>query len=466
MANYRILVYSNPLVVDKIGKTFQFWKDSGFIYTKRLIEKLPADWRFYWCIPDKIKADELTWFKEANQNIELIPYPYSTGIHQNRYNFSVNTLSKYFTYGHDIDAVFNNQPEVSSNLAVWFSNQRREVPPIFSFYHWIDCEESRAFGTELSGYNVRQFDGARDSEKIMFHNLYAFDLFMKEARSLFKEDVVRQVERKYMHFHPPATLFQPKAFEHSAFDSGKKIIVFNHRLNNTTCWQEVLHVCDALYKVRQDFILWFTDDSKLRELNDLKSRPYVVVQNLRDGEYGYLLRKAHFSICNHKGYSTWNMAVIDSFLNECLALTPDREVYKEMFKYSLDAFGREFSHNGDLKEKIVQLLDNPIGKNKKLAKDITICDDITFQFDDASAVKSVLSYLLIPTKQPAKYEKVLDYINSNGVAPKKDWVNEFWSFHVNSNFPMIRRNLLADPTIIDDTTQATTVYRKINKTAP
>ena len=37
----RVLVWSNPLVVDKIAKTFHYWKDSGFIFTKHLIKSLP-----------------------------------------------------------------------------------------------------------------------------------------------------------------------------------------------------------------------------------------------------------------------------------------------------------------------------------------------------------------------------------------------------------------------------------------
>ena len=84
--NLRILIYSNPLVVDKISKRFLFQKDSGFIFTKNLLSALPDEWRYYWLIPENITKEEQIWFL-TKPNITLIPYPYSTSMHQNRYEF-------------------------------------------------------------------------------------------------------------------------------------------------------------------------------------------------------------------------------------------------------------------------------------------------------------------------------------------------------------------------------------------
>ena len=132
----RVLVYSNPLVVDKISKKFIYWKDSGFLSSKHLINKFSDTFRFYWLVPDKIK--EYDWFLEANKNIEIIPYPYSTSIHQNRYEFYGNVLRKNFPYTKDVDIIINNQPEVAMNLRVWAENQRRDQRRIYNFYHWLE----------------------------------------------------------------------------------------------------------------------------------------------------------------------------------------------------------------------------------------------------------------------------------------------------------------------------------------
>lgn len=458
--NLRVLIYSNPLVVDKIGKTFQFWKDSGFIYTKQLVKSLPKEWRFYWCVPDKIKKpEELAWFTESNENVELIPYPYSTSIHQNRYNFSLNTLSKYFSYGYDIDVILNNQPEVSANLRAWAANQRRDIPIIFSFYHWIDCAESSPFGKSLSGYIYRQIDGAENSDYIMFHNEYAYNLFQRETDNIMKD---KDFSNKVRFFHPSSTKFTPVPFDLEVPED-KKIILFNHRLNETTRWREVVEIMDKIYKERQDFVLWVTDDSKLKEFEYLKSKPYIKVKSLQDGEYGYVLSKAHFSICNHRGYSTWNMAVIDSIANRCLALIPNREVYQSMFKNSIRHFGRDFAHDGNLKQMIISKLNCHVTTNRETAMLITLEDEDLFHFLDGEDIKWLVEESINAEMSkkdcPAKYDEVLKYIKSNQHVRKKDWINEFWSFHVNSNFRTIRRKLLLEKDICDNTASSETIYQ-------
>jgi hypothetical protein len=459
--NLRVLIYSNPLVVDKIGKTFQFQKDSGFIYTKQLVKSLPANWRYYWLIPDKIRSyEDQKWFYDANRFVELISYPYSTSIHQNRYNFSVNTLSSYFDYGNDIDVVLCHQPEVAANLRVWFQNQRRETPLIFSYYHWIDCKESAKFGKELSGYSSRQLDGADASDYIMFHNQYAYELFMAQAYSNHNFPYVDNCTlEKSRFFHPTATIFPEEPFE-TGVPQDKKIILFNHRLNNTTQWKEVVEVTDEIYKERQDFVLWITDDSKLKEFEYLKARPYIKVQSLNDREYGYILKKAHFSVCNHRGYSTWNMAVLDSFANLCLVLIPNREVYQRMFLNSIDQCKDKFTHNGNLKEMIEKLLDNSREYNRELAGAIFDRERYLFLFNQAESVQKLIEEHMDGSdiKPPAKYDEIVAMIKENRQCTKKEIVNKFWSFHVNSNFPIIRKKLLAEKGIMDDTAGSQTTY--------
>lgn len=455
--NARVLVYSNPLVVDKIGKTFKFWKDSGFLYTRHLISKMPSSWRYTWVIPDKIPAEEREWFTSSNTNVELLLYPYSTSIHQNRYNFSVASLNSFYTYKKDIDLILNNQPEVSANFRVWATNQRRDEPAIFSFYHWIDCEESRKFADELGGYSSRQHDGSMASDLNLFHNNYARGMFLNQMK---KEFINIPADSSYTNFTPPAISWGDAPMD-TGLDSNIKIILFNHRLNNTTNWKEVVETCEEIYKGRQDFVLWLTDDSKIKELEYLKSKPFVRVMKIPPESYGYMFSKlAHFSICNHKGYSTWNMALVDSFWNGCLGLVPNREVYKDMFKNSIREFGEDFSHNGNLKEMIVRLLNNSVNYNRLIAKNVVHLDANTFDFKDGSLVTNTFRDMMCKkaSAEPKKYNDVLNYILKNNGASKRDWVNEFWSFHANSNFQKIRAKLLLSGQVDDDTTKPETFY--------
>ena len=128
--NIRVLIYMNPLVVDKISKRFLWEKDSGFLYTKQLIQSLPTDWRFTVLTP---KNFDRTFFDDEHE-IDCVEYDYSTSIHQNRYHFNRNILAKALPYGVDIDVVLNMQPEVTANLRVFFENQRREKPIIIKLF--------------------------------------------------------------------------------------------------------------------------------------------------------------------------------------------------------------------------------------------------------------------------------------------------------------------------------------------
>ena len=113
--NFRVLVYMNPLVFNKISKKFIPEKDSGFLYTKQLIASLPQNWRFTILVPKGVTAE----FFDSTHNIECVQYDYATSIHQNRYHFNRNIISKALPFTKDIDIVINNQPEVTANLRVF-----------------------------------------------------------------------------------------------------------------------------------------------------------------------------------------------------------------------------------------------------------------------------------------------------------------------------------------------------------
>lgn len=439
MEGLRGLIYMNPLIVDKISKRFHYWKDSGFIFTKNLIKDFPINTKFYWLIPEKIYNEkDFKWFCEFNSNIEFIPYPYSSNIHQNRYEFYGNIIRKYFPYTIDIDFIINNQPEVSANLKTWSINQRRDKPIIVSFYHWIDCEKSREFSKELGGYFLRQYEGAEHSDLNMFHNEYAFTLFKGEAERIFKKPLIENVK----FFNSPPTKFGNEPIDLP----DKKIILFNHRLNNSTNWKFILNELAELYKERQDFILWFTDENEIRNKIDPLKYPFTHFQSLKDENYGYLISKAHFSVCTHKIYSTWNLAVFDAIENGCFTLIPDTsgDIYEYLFKKFR---GWGIFHNfKNLKEKINSLLNTNVDELKTLNE--LIKNELPY-FKDKSVGNDVYQLIIEKIKgriplEIKKYNDVKSYIQEKGEVSKYDWVNHFWSFHVNSNFQKIRWKLLSE----------------------
>lgn len=424
--NLRVLIYMNPLVVDKISKKFLWWKDSGFIYTKQLIESLPKTWRFTILVP---KGFDNSFFGTTHI-IDCIEYDYSTSIHQNRYHFNRNIIAKALPYGIDIDVVLNMQPEVSANLRVFFTNQRREKPIIINYFHWIDCKESRTYAKELGGFINRQVEGYCAVDLNLFHNEYAFNLFYQSVldnhlQSQFPE------EDKSDYFHPLSTTYGMKPIALP----DKKIILFNHRLNNTTGWREVL---DIFKEIDTDAILWFTDESNIKVKKELENEKNVIVQSVPFESYGYLLSKSHFSVCNLQDYTTWNMALLDSINHGTAVISNDTPLMKELGAFT----------TGDLKHGIIKALSaTPKLKTRKLIQEDFPLED---WLEDNIQKRT-------DCKNPKKYDEVYDYISTNKSTEKRDFINKFWTFHANSNFQIIRWKLLCDG-IRDGTTKKLTTY--------
>ena len=427
--NIRVLIYLNPLVFNKISKKFLAEKDSGILYTKQLIESLPTNWRFTILVPKGVTAN----FFGNTHIIECIEYDYSTSIHKNRYHFNQTILSKSFPFTKDVDVIINNQPEVASNLKVFFKIQRREHPIIINLFHWIDCKESSKFADDLSGFIFRQVEGFNEADINLFHNEYALRLFRESA----DENSLPIGKKQTGFFHPQPTDFGVEPINLP----NKKIVLFNHRLNNTTGWKEVLKICEKIREERDDFVLWITDENR-DEVSYKVERDWLITKSIPFQSYGYLLRNSLFSICNVKRYATWNMSMLDSLHYGTPVLAQNTPLMKQL--------GADTTE--DLESSISKYIDN---SKKPISWDeIKISND----FDYSTWIYKTILYR-IENKNPKKYDQVSEYITIS--TPKRDFVNHFWQYHANSNFQKIRWKLLADG-FIDDTNNSDTVYSEPN----
>jgi len=256
----------------------------------------------------------------------------------------------------------------------------------------------------------------------LFHGLY--------AKSLFDASVANTVQGMTYNsgfFYPKPTKFGEDEFQLP----DKKIILFNHRLNNTSGWQKVFNICEKLARTRDDFVLWFTDEQNLKAKNKFDAH-WVITKSIPFKSYGYLMKNSHFSICNTQGYATWNLAILDSIVNGCLPLVPNIPLYKSMLNHT----GVYFN---DLEEMIPTLLDNEREINQKMVGGMSLPSDET------DIKKFIINEIQNRVKVSiAKYDEVRGYITDKKVCKKSDFINHFWSFHVNSNFQLIRWKLLSD----------------------
>ena len=425
--NIRVLIYMNPLVVDKISKKFLWEKDPGFLYTKQLIQSLPTNWKFTILTPAKF---DRTFFDNEHE-IECIEYDYSTSIHQNRYHFNRNILAKALPYGVDVDVILNMQPEVSANLRVFFENQRREKPIIINYFHWIDSIKNEKFASALRGFIIREVEGIDNADISLFHNEYARSL-LEETRTEYR---LPYNEYSYGYFHPLPTNYGEKPIKLP----DKKIILFNHRLNNTTGWKEVLKIFKKLD--RSDYVLWLTDEQIMVKNKEFGKTPNVIIKSVPFESYGYLLKSSHFSICNLQDYATWNMAVLDSMNYGTQVISNDLPLMKEL----------GCNYQNDLEYGIKKYLElNKICKYNKNIEDFRLQEYIESEINKR-----------VEGKAPKKLDQVKGLINSKETE-KREFVNKLWSFHVNSNFQIIRWCLLTSG-YNDDASKKFSVYKLVIK---
>ena len=418
--NLRALVYMNPVVFDKISKKSLYEKDSGFLWAKQLIDSHPF-WRFTVLVP---KGFDQSFFSTI-ANVECWEYDYATNAQQNRYHFNKNIISRILPYSTDIDIVINMQPEVSENLRVFFLNQRRERPIIINYFHWLDSMENEGYAKELSGFIWRQVEGVNAADMSMFHT----EGSRQQVEKMREKHNLPQSDYNYDYFHPLPTWFGEVEFPLP----DKKIILFNHRLNNTTGWQEVLKIFQEMN--RDDAVLWFTDDQNTRGIKKLKDIKGVIVKHVPFESYGYLLRNSWVSVANMDKYVTWNMAVLDSLMYGTPVISNDKHsimselgcVTTDNLKHTLEAY----LQNIKVKSSIPHGIGNP--------------DELWKQ--EQSTLYSWVEHTIkdrVKDKTPKKYDMVKKLIEDMGKVTKRDMVNKYWSFHANSNFQTIRWKLLSE----------------------
>ena len=134
----------------------------------------------------------------------------------------------------DFDFVFNHQPELLYNVynALLTGRYGMSVES-FNFFHWVDCAKSRPTGGYPVGF-FRQLEAIDLSYRSYFHCPVSLD-YMKsnwDKNKHTSKGVDEEVMKEKINYFPlgVGNLPDPEPFPLP----DKKILVFNHRWNNTT----------------------------------------------------------------------------------------------------------------------------------------------------------------------------------------------------------------------------------------
>ena len=103
--------------------------------------------------------------------IRIISFPYAGSVLFNRGYFDSKALLKSFDFQkHDIDFIFNHQPELTYNVYNALLTGRIGMSvDAFNFFHWVDCEKSKPVSGYPAGF-FRQLEAIDLSYKSYFHS--------------------------------------------------------------------------------------------------------------------------------------------------------------------------------------------------------------------------------------------------------------------------------------------------------
>ena len=92
---------------------------------------------------------------------------------------------------------------------------------------------------------------------------------------------------------------------------GKKILLFNHRWNNSTGINKLIEYTEDLD--RDEWLVWVTDENAKKPQAGKPAPKWMYVKNLPSGgAYRNLIEQSHATLCFVDNYMTWNLSVQDA----------------------------------------------------------------------------------------------------------------------------------------------------------
>ena len=278
-------------------------------------------------------------------NVTIIKFPYAGSVLFNRGFFDSKALLKRIDFQRlDVDFIFNHQPELLYNVYNAILTDRYGMTvDSFNFFHWVDCEKSRPTGGYPVGF-FRQMEAIDLSKKSYFHCPVSLD-YMKSNWDKIphtSQGIDENVMKEKINYFPLGVgdLPDPEPFPLP----DKKILVFNHRWNQSTGIKKLIQYTENLD--RDEWLVWITDDAG-------KPAPdWMKVQNLPSGgQYRYLIDNCYASICLVNNYMTWNLSVQDAIKANRPSLTFEHPTQEHVL-------GKDYPLYFTDKKSFLELLDN------------------------------------------------------------------------------------------------------------
>jgi hypothetical protein len=299
------------------GQKFIHSADSNYRVVEKTISWLPFC-HHYVLLPasNDIVGDSMEWGEDMTvDNITYIKHPYPASVLYNRSFFDSKSFLKYVQIHLreiDIDFVLIHQPELLYNVEA--ALQVARIGPClkkFSFFHWIDSPASKPIEDYPEGY-FRHLEAITLSDKVFFHCGASKEYL---ASNWKKPQITQGLNNEYLDkkvtYMPLSSVMRWDETEETPIPlpNGKRILVFNHRWNNSTGISKLIKFTEKLD--RDKYLVWVTDKDAKRPKSGDPAPTWMHVENLTTDKYKYLIKHAYATLTFLDEYATWNMSVQD-----------------------------------------------------------------------------------------------------------------------------------------------------------
>lgn len=254
-------------------------------------------------------------------NVTLIPFDYPGSVTMNRGHFNGREIQRVLDFRSiDVDFIFNHQPELAYSIMNAIQAKRYgKLTKLYNFFHWVDTPQTKPSDVFPDGF-IRQLESIHLGDISFFHCEEAVKYLYKNFKNpcvftgindSFLNERVRYMPLGLNSFVEPEPFPLPQ---------NKKIILFNHRWNQTT---GVDRLVEYTADLSDEYLVWVTDENAKKPKSGAAAPKHFHVESLTFPRYLYLLQKIHAAVTFVDGYMTWNLSVQDA-----LAMNKPSLVYK------------------------------------------------------------------------------------------------------------------------------------------
>lgn len=284
---------------------------------------------------------------------------------------NVNKFSVRFDFDYDgfrsvlkrvkPDVIFVNQVEQAAGVYVCAVSDLHLESSIFSYIHYTPVyhilEDTILWDKSLNSHNIapiifsRHLEAVHVSKLVFLPSAFSKTLFIDAIKISGSEVEFDKLKVLY----PPIDLRDIERIRESIARPPDDVfnVIYNHRLYDHYGTKYIISLLDSYYNTldsdeKKRFKVYVTapglsgrtkeqnkhDNSPIRNLKELKKRPYVDVRlNLRKEDYYRLIGQCHAGLAPLRPNAVWSISIVEVFAFGRPVVAPSFAVFPEMSRF-------------------------------------------------------------------------------------------------------------------------------------